>query len=271
MIVLDLFPEERRHLLSLLSELSPEHWQAATVCPGWTVKDLVAHLLGDDLGRLSGGRDRHGAAISSSPPSWDELVASINERNEAWVTACRRLSSRVLVELLAWSGDQVVAHFASLDPMAAGLNVGWAGPGPAPNWLDVAREYTERWAHQEQIREAVGAPGLRHRRLFFPILDTFVHSLPHVYRDVAAPDGTHVRLVVSGAAGGAWSVVRREDRWGLYEGVEVPPATVVTLDEDLAWRLFTKGVDQAVARHEAVLEGDAALGEVVLRAVAILA
>lgn len=269
--VLDLIPEERQHLLVLLSRLSPSQWLAATVCTGWTVKDLVAHLLGDDLNRLSAGRDGHGAAAFSAPPSWGDLVDLLNRHNEEWVDALRRLSPRVLVELLYWSGERVLAHFRSLDPLATGTPVSWAGPDPAPHWLDIAREYTERWTHQAQVRDAVGAPGLQDRWLFHPVLDTFVRALPHTYREVAAADGTHIRLVVTGQAGGAWSLVRRDGRWGLFAGVEARPESVVTMDQDLAWRLFTKGVDAAGARDRTIVEGDVRLGEVALGAVAIIA
>lgn len=270
-IVLDLFSEERRRLLALLGELSPDQWEAHTACPGWSVKDIVAHLLGDDLGRLARGRDGTGTATSSTSPSWEELVAFINRRNDEWVGALRRLSPRVLIDLLGWGGEQVLAYFRSLDPQAIGGPVSWAGPEPAPHWLDMAREYTERWVHQEQIRDAVGVTGLREPRLFHPVLDTFAHALPHAYRDVAAADGTHVRLVVTGQAGGQWSVIKRGGRWGLFVGVETPPVSVVTMDEDLAWRLFSKGVDADAARHRTSIEGDHALGAVVLTALAIIA
>ena len=48
--VLDLFPGERRELLSVLDSLTPEQWQAPTVCAGWSVRDIAAHLLGVDGG-----------------------------------------------------------------------------------------------------------------------------------------------------------------------------------------------------------------------------
>jgi len=56
-IVVDLFPPERQELLLLLSELKDEEWHKPTICPGWNVKDIVLHLLGDDVGRLSRNRD----------------------------------------------------------------------------------------------------------------------------------------------------------------------------------------------------------------------
>src|SRR5918999_4565283 len=58
-LVADLFPRERAGLLGVLDSLRPEDWGRPTVCDGWSVKDLVAHLLADDLGLLSRGRDGH--------------------------------------------------------------------------------------------------------------------------------------------------------------------------------------------------------------------
>ena len=50
--------------------------------------------------------------------------------------------------------------------------IDWAGPEPAPIWLHVAREYTERWVHQQHIRDAVGRPGLNERRWLGPVLES---------------------------------------------------------------------------------------------------
>ena len=50
---LPIFAGERSALLDLLGDLSASDWEAPTVCAGWSVKDVAAHLLGDDIGRLS--------------------------------------------------------------------------------------------------------------------------------------------------------------------------------------------------------------------------
>jgi uncharacterized protein (TIGR03083 family) len=60
-IVAGLFAPERRELLTLLRGLSHEAWGRPTACEGWSVKDVTAHILRDDLGNLSGGRDGHAA------------------------------------------------------------------------------------------------------------------------------------------------------------------------------------------------------------------
>src|SRR5262249_36935211 len=150
--------------------------------------------------------------------------------------ATRRISPPVLIELLLLSGQDIAAWFASVDPFATGGPVQWAGPEPAPVWLDTAREYTERWVHQQHIRDAVGQPGLTQPQFLAPVLAAFVRALPQALRTASAPDGTALRLIVSGEAGGEWYAVRQDQRWLLTgEGVSSPRATVV-LDQDTAWR-----------------------------------
>jgi uncharacterized protein (TIGR03083 family) len=268
-IVLELFPEVRAAMLELLNGLSAEEWARPTVCAGWCVKDIAQHLLAGDMGILSRRRD------SYTPPgkpieSWNDLVALINRLNESWTAATRRLSPRVLCDLLAWAGPQVEGFFATLDPHAIGVPVNWASEEPAPNWLDLAREYTERWHHQQQIRDAVGRPSLTQRRFLAPVLETFVHALPRTYRDVPAPEGTAVQLTISGEADGQWFVLRENAGWKLYVEVDTPPAASVTLDARDAWRLFTKGLNKAEARSRAVLAGDPHLAERMLETIAIL-
>lgn len=44
--------DERADLLALLEQLTPEQWDAATLCPDWRVRDVVAHVFSyDELSR----------------------------------------------------------------------------------------------------------------------------------------------------------------------------------------------------------------------------
>ena len=44
--------DERADLLALLEELTPEQWEAASLCPAWRVRDVVAHVFSyDELSR----------------------------------------------------------------------------------------------------------------------------------------------------------------------------------------------------------------------------
>ena len=269
-IAAGLFPHERQRLLSLVDTLSPVQFDRETSCPGWSVKDILAHLAGDDLGAISSGRDLFAGAWYD-PTDWHDLVAYINHRNETWVAAMRPLSPGVIRDLLADSGPRVHKLFASYDPLQPGPNVAWAGDGDMPMWLHVAREYTERWLHQSQVREAVGAEPLYERNVFHPVLATFVYALPVAYRRTLAPVGTHVRIAIEGDAGGLWSLVRGNGVWELKDEVDTPAAATVRIYQDLAWRLWTKGSDLEVERRRIRVNGDSGLAEPALHAVAIIA
>ena len=267
--VLGLFPAERAELLSLLEGLSSDAWARPTACPGWSVHDIGLHMLGNELGSLSRIRD---GFRPLAPRPWEELVPFLNRINEEWVVAARRLSPRVLSDLLRWTGEETQALFASIDPFEPRAVVSWAGPDPAPWWLHVAREYTERWVHQQQIREAIGAPLLHEPRFMAPVLATFARALPWTYRDVDAAPGTTVGVIFTGPAGSDWSVVRGTDgRWALRGGVSDDVAATVELDQDLAWRLFVKGVSPEDARPRVMIRDNRALGEHALWTVSIIA
>lgn len=269
-LVADRFAPLLDRLLELLRGLSPEQWQLPTICPGWSVHDLALHLLGGDIGVLSRGRDRYtpgGAKIDD----WDSLVALINGLNAAWVGAARRISPQLACDLLRFTGAQVAAYYATLVPHALGGPVSWASPEPAPVWLDLAREYTERWHHQQQIRDAVGAPALDEPFFLAPALGAFVHALPQTFRTSEAPAGTTVALVIDGPGGGSWCVRRDPDDWRLYQGAPPNPDAQVTLGQNPAWQLFTRVIAPADARAQATLAGDQQLGLRLLDTIAVIA
>ncbi|MCH8920095.1 MAG: maleylpyruvate isomerase family mycothiol-dependent enzyme [Chloroflexi bacterium] len=273
-LIVDLFPAERDALLQLLAALSEEEWSRPTVCAGWSVKDVALHLLGDDVGRLSRKRDSFGGAAFVPQADADfeaQLVAFINEANERWLQATRRISPHLLCDLLRFMGGETQRYFQSLDLLQIDEPVSWAGPDPAPVWLDIAREYTERWLHQQQIRDAVEKPGLKERRFFAPVLDTFVRALPHTFRDVDVAEGAQVKLIISGDAGGEWYLVRGDGKWSLYLDADAEPAAAVVMDQETAWRLFTKGISKDEASANATLSGDRSLGMKVLDTVSIIA
>src|SRR5438094_4321953 len=101
--------------------------------------------------------------------------------------------------------EQNARFHESLDPFApAAFAVSWAGEAASLNWFDTARELTERWHHQQQIRLATNRPGIMTPELYYPVLDCFVRALPFHYRGVHAPSGTFILVTISGDCGGKW-------------------------------------------------------------------
>jgi uncharacterized protein (TIGR03083 family) len=259
-------------LLALLRSLTPDQWHSPTVCAAWAVRDIAAHLLDVDIRRLSLLRD----GLDPTPPDvpidgYRGLVDYLNRLNADWVRAARRMSPRVLIEMLALTGPQVAAYVESLDPEApARFSVAWAGDELSPNWFDVGRDYTERWHHQQQLRDAVAAPGLTSREWLFPVLDIFMRSLPFTYRGEAAPAGTTIDFELEGPAGGSWSL-RRDNSWRLFRGPAPQPSCAVRLDQDTVWRMFTKGIAAEAAARRATVEGTALLAQPFLGSLAVMA
>ncbi|MEZ4669831.1 MAG: maleylpyruvate isomerase family mycothiol-dependent enzyme [Anaerolineae bacterium] len=263
-----LFAPVRAELIKVLSRLSDEQWEQPTVCTGWTVRDVALHLLGDDVGFLSGLRDRDGQRAELN--SLTEIIEFIDAQNDRWVKATRRMSRRLLISLLLFTGQQCREFIASLDPYEMSGPIGWAGDQPDPQWLHIAREYTEHWMHHQHICEAAGIVSLKDAQFLNPVLNTFVHALPYAYRNTTAPDDSLVKLVITGEGGGEWHLVREEDYWKLYATTDLKPITTVTLDVDSAWRMFTKGIAADTLRQQATIVGNKVLGEVALNAVAIM-
>jgi hypothetical protein len=142
---------------------------------------------------------------------------------------------------------------------------------PAPVWLDLAREYTERWCHQQQIRDAVGKRGLTQPRYLAPVLAAFMWALPRTFRATPAAEGTVVTLTIHGASGGQWSVRQEEDTWRLYEGAPNRRDAEVLVDEEIAWRLCTRGLSQEQVRAQVTFVGDQILASQVCAMVSIIA
>ncbi len=260
-------------LLALLRSLESSGWSKPTVCGGWTVQDIAAHILDTQVRILSMGRD----GLQPAPPdppieSYGGLVGFLNRLNADWIRATRRMSPQVLIDLLAVTGPQLSAYVTSLDPDAPALfPVAWAGEDRSANWFDIGRNYTEYWHHQQQIRDAVGKPGLTGRVWLHPVIALFLRALPRAYAGVVAAQGVQIRIEVTGEAGGVWVLTRGLGGWELADGLEDRPEASVRLDDDTAWRFLTKGLSVDEARPRIRFEGDPMLAEPFLGALAVMA
>ncbi|MBH1934308.1 maleylpyruvate isomerase family mycothiol-dependent enzyme [Streptomyces sp. AV19] len=262
-----LFVAEHAALMAALRGLAPADWGKEAV-PGWTVRDLAAHLLGDFYGRLARDRDGHREGPGFAPG--ETLEAFIHRINQEWVDAHARVSPAALTDTLDLVGGQTARFFETTDPDAPSLGVSWAGADPSPMWLDSARDFTEFWTHRQQIRHATGRGTDPDPRFLSVVLDTFMRALPHTLRDTTAPVGTQIQLVVDGPAGGTWTVTATGSRWSLAEPDGGRPAARVCLDAETAWRLCTRGVRPDAASARARIDGDRRLAEAACRIVSIV-
>lgn len=260
--------------MELLPGLNAADWQRPTICKGWLVKDIVAHLADVDLRMLALYRDKYFPVDAPVIDTYQSLVNYLNKLNNDWVMAARRLSPAILIGWLAETGPQLCAIFKQLPPFEnAVFSVAWAGEEVSPNWFHIARQYTEVWHHQQQIRLAVGhtAP-LMTAELYHPLLDTFVRAMPHTYRHVEASEGKIVKLTITDTGGGTWYLIKMANGWQLFKNAgDAAPATAITIDGEIAWRLFTKGISRQDALPYINIEGDQVLGQPMLGMLSVMA
>jgi uncharacterized protein (TIGR03083 family) len=267
-----LFAPLGEDLLALLRSLDAADWRKPTVAPAWSVQDIAAHLLDTAWRRLSSERDSHAPAPDRAIASYEDLVDFLNDLNRTWVEAWRRVSPRILLASLETAEHGLAAHLPTIDPWApARFSVAWAGEDVSLNWFDQARELTERWHHQQQIRLAVGAPVLDDPRFSRPVLETFLCVLPHRYASVARPDGTTLALEIVGRERYAYALRREGAAWRLLAGHPAGAAASVSLGEQDAWLMLTKGLSGDAARDRSTVMGDIALAAPLFGALAIMA
>jgi uncharacterized protein (TIGR03083 family) len=76
MTLMDMAHAERKDIVDLLKTLGAAQWQAPSLCAGWTVKDVVAHMISYDyLGTLGLiGRFAKGRLVHANQVGVDELA-----------------------------------------------------------------------------------------------------------------------------------------------------------------------------------------------------
>jgi uncharacterized protein (TIGR03083 family) len=310
-------------LIALLRWLPPDSWDRPTCYPNWTVHDIAAHLLQTGVSRLSRQRDgypppesvpnRHfsngpsrgttpsggAGARHREPNGFDSISNHIDRSNTEWTNLLAGVSPAVITELLTVSEMALARFLAGLAKEGeAPIPVAWAGESESQIWFDTAREFTERWHHQQQIREAVGAPPLTQPRFLRPVLRTLIRGVPFWYRDIPASTGETVLIKITGASGGSWTLCRDQENWCLRDGepdercqtdardageptaartsadATTPGATTaaatVSMSEDTAWRFLTRTISAEIAEPRIDFGGNDELSRPFLKVLAIM-
>ncbi len=267
-----LLPKLDGLLIGLLEGLSTSDWELPTLAGAWRIKDVAAHLLDGNLRTLSILRDGYEGESPGQVNSYRDLVDFLNQLNADWVKATRRLSPRILIEFLKITGEEYNDYLQTLDPHAQAVwPVAWAGESESKNWFHIAREYTEKWHHQEQIRYALGDDRELLKTLWYlPYLDTSVRALPYHYRAIEGTPGDLIRFVFLGEIEKHW-FLQYETGWTLYTQVEATPTCEVHIPDEYAWRIFTKGIAREEAIRKSKITGNSELGMKIFDMLAVMA
>lgn len=240
-----LFATERARLLGLLATVSDKEWQRPSPCPEWTVLGLCCHLVGDDFSLLARHRDGYHGTSAPEGVAEPEFIEWIDNLQIEWVHAARRLSPRLVVDLLDWAGPQLVEVLGRQDPAARVASVSWAGPDPVPVWLDQVRELSEYWIHRQQLLQAVGRPPDLRPDLFGPILDGLRWAYPYRLAAIDAQPGDFVSIEITGPVPASWHLVATGEAWTFRNEPGSRHVASLSMTTDQAWRLLTNNLPAA--------------------------
>ena len=269
-LIADRIPALDQKLVELLENLSPEDWKKQTIVPKWKLEDVVLHLLDGNIRILSIQRDGYFGDPPGSINSYDDLLAYLNQLNADWIRAAKRMSPKLVIELLKQTNKEITDYLTTIDLFAPALfSVAWAGEETSANWFHWAREYTEKWHHQQQIRLAVGKEKeLYKREWYHPHLETSMRALPHHYRKFPGKKDEVLSFEITGEAGGIWHLYHDGNKWIQVENIKVTE-NLITIEGEIAWRLFTKGIK----KEETIIkiQGNKLAGEYLLSMLAVMA
>lgn len=133
---------ERRALADDLATLTDEQWQTPSMCAGWTVHDVLAHLT---------------SAAKMTPPKFVRRFAAARFDFDTYVDRQVRREG-------AMGPAATLAEFRSVMSRTS------APPGPKDTWLG------EAFVHGEDIRRPLGIPGSYPLRLVTRVIRLYAGS-----------------------------------------------------------------------------------------------
>ena len=178
----------------LLGELNVTDWPTPTALPGWTVHDVVAHLIGSES-RLAGD-DEPPASIDVT--TFAHVRNAIGSANEQWV---RALGPEPPEAMLVRFRDVTRRRAASLSAISPEE---FDTPMQTPVGIAPYRRFMEIrvfdcWLHEQDIRSAVGRAGHEDGRCAEVSVDEVVRALGFIVgKQAAAPDGSAVTIELIG-------------------------------------------------------------------------
>jgi uncharacterized protein (TIGR03083 family) len=248
--------------------LDESQWKLPTDCPGWTVQDNLAHIIG--IESVITGLPEPVVELPDRPHVKNDLGRS----NEIWVESFRsRTGAEVLHEF------RVIAT-ARLNELRAYSSADWAKPSWTPIGEGQVRDLIpfrvlDSFVHELDMRRALSKPA----DMESPSAALALGRLRGILGVVVGarlrpPDGTRVAFVVEGPGGFVSAFAMQEGRAHELDPVPEPLASGVDvalhMDADTFVRLIGGRGELAVVAPAVRVEGDASLGQRVIEHMKVL-
>ncbi|HZZ48634.1 MAG TPA: maleylpyruvate isomerase family mycothiol-dependent enzyme [Pseudonocardia sp.] len=258
--VVDNLAEEWTTLGQLLGELSEAEWRVPSVLPGWSVQDVVAHMIGTESW-LDGQAPPEPAQDPTGLPHVRNEVAV---RNECWVLAMRPQAP-----------GQVLERFRSITDHRLGVlramtdedfyRQAWTPAGEDTYARFMRIRLFDCWMHEQDIRATVGRPGHDGGPCTDMALDEVTSAVGYLIgKRAGAPSGSAVSLRLTGPAHRDFHV-EVNGRASVVETLSRPATATVSMSSNLFTRLAGGRVDPAAHLDQVAVTGDRELGDRIAR------
>ncbi|MDZ4828190.1 MAG: maleylpyruvate isomerase family mycothiol-dependent enzyme [Actinomycetota bacterium] len=246
--------------LVLAADLTEDEWNRSTDCPGWSVKDHVAHMIGTE--NMLEGEQPPPADIGDAA----HVRNDIGTFNEQWVAVYRDRPGKEALDDFRVITDRRLATLRAL-PAEEWEKEGFTpeGPGPYRQFMEI--RVFDCWFHDQDMREALNRQGF----LEGPAADLSLGRIPPkglpyvVGKKAGAPQGSSVVFDVTGAPP-IVAAISVEGRAALLDAPPADPTTTLTMDRRTFGRLAGGrwNGDRARVAGTVQVGGDVELGNRVL-------
>lgn len=250
-------------VLDLLTTLSEDDFATATDLPGWTVRDIVAHLAHLES-ELAGGEPVLADESEIPADARDDAFRSYTERG---VAARRSRSTAELLAELTSAVDRLRTTLDAPEPPAPPASF----PRPGRTWEPLLRDRTfDFWMHEQDIRRALDREGGWDSPGALLSIATLRAAIPYVVgKKVRPPAGSTIAITIEGTDWADTVTVNVGDDGRAREvaaGAEAPDAGLTMTAQDF---VLAGGGRRDPATLEVEVTGDTDLARRVLTSLAV--
>ncbi|MEU8590903.1 maleylpyruvate isomerase family mycothiol-dependent enzyme [Streptomyces sp. NPDC048664] len=249
----------------LVQPLAEGEWNRRTPCPGWSVRDVVSHVIGMDCEMLGDPRPIH-----TLPRDLFHVTTEHQRYMEMQVDVRRHHTAPEMTSELEYT---VIRRNRQLRNETRDPGATMRGPlGSAPT-LEEAMRYRafDVWVHEQDLRAALGRPGGLDAPGAHVARDELLAALPRVVaEDAKAPAGSAVVIDVHGPVEFLRTVRVDAEGHATIDGTpSLGPRVSLALDWETYVRLACGRVTADAVADRVKTEGDPDLTAAILRAFAV--
>ncbi|MGW6981354.1 maleylpyruvate isomerase family mycothiol-dependent enzyme [Streptomyces sp. NPDC054932] len=252
------------HSIEAISELvlplSEGEWNRATPCPGWSVRDVVSHIIGIECEQLGDPRPIHTVARDLR-----HVVDEFSRYMEVQVDVRRHHTAPEMTSELEYTVIRRARQLRNEKRDPATMVRGPLGDQVTLEHALRLRAF-DVWIHEQDLRAALGVPGNWDSPGAYVARDLLLAGLPKVVaKRAGAPANSAVVIDVHGRLEFMRTVrVDADGRGTVDKSPSLGPAVTLTLDWETYVRLAAGRVRAHTVADRVKVEGDVELADAIL-------